>query len=73
MVFIYRDLLLTTDRVQFVDLLYLNPYLQPARLGGDTAVKGKEANLVGVVQPEVDGVFVVRRLYETQDSILRNT
>ncbi len=73
MVLGYRDLHLTTDRVQFVHPLYLYPYLQAARRARDAAVHGKEADLVGVVQPEVDGVFVVRRGNEAEDSILRDT
>ena len=73
LVFGYRELHLATDRVQLVYPLDLDPDLQATKLGRDTAVEGKEANLVGVVQTEVDGVFVVRRRNEAEDSILRDT
>ena len=73
MVLGYRDLYLATDWVQFVDPFDLYPYLQATGLGRDAAVDCKEAYLVGVVQTEVNGVFIVRRLFEAQDSVLRYT
>ena len=70
MVLGYRSLGLSIDGVQFVDPFDLDSDLQTVRPGRATAVEGKEANLVGVVQTEVDGVFVVRRGYEAEDSFV---
>ena len=73
MVLGYRRLGLSIDGVQFVHPFNLDTDLQSAGPGRATAVEGKEANLVSVVQPEVNGVFVVRRGNEAQDSVLRDT